>query len=63
MKVSVDKKGRIDLKDLFTVKRIKKIASYAIDKSESLGTIRLYFYDSKGDLIVPILRKRGKARK
>ena len=55
--------GELDLQDLFTKRTIKKICSYSLDKSESLNTIRIWFYDSRGKEIRPKLRKRGKAKK
>ena len=63
MNVKVGPHGEVDLEELFTKATIKKISSYSIDISESLNTIRVWFYDSKGKEIRPKLKCRGKAKK
>jgi hypothetical protein len=60
--VRVGPHGEVDLQDLFTKATIKKIDSYSMDIG-TLGTLRVWFYDSRGKEIKIKLRKRRRVKK
>jgi len=63
MNVTIGKKGELDLEALFTKAFVKKIFSYGIEKDESSGSIRIWFFGAKGIPLKPKLKKNGKAKK
>jgi len=61
MIIKVGPNGEVELEQLFTKQFIKKIGSYSIDKSAT--SIRIQFYDLRGNEIPAKLRKRGQSKK
>lgn len=61
MIVRINRKGQLELDQLFTKRDLKKIYTYSMGSESQV--IRISFFDSRGKLLNLKLRQRGKAKK